>query len=79
MAGLAPNGPADKAGIQAGDLVLEVGGSPVGGLADMLRTIWSLGEAGVQVPLTVVRNGRPVSITVPSADRGDYLKMPRMH
>ncbi len=79
VAGLAPDGPAEKAGIQTGDLVLEVGGAPVGGLADMLRTIWSLGEAGVQVPLTVVRNGRAVAVTVLSADRSDFLKTPRMH
>lgn len=79
VAGLAPNGPAEKAGVQTGDLVLEVGGSPVGDLADMFRTIWSLGEAGVNVPLTVVREGKPMSITVSSADRSDFLKSPRIH
>ena len=79
VAGLAPNGPAEKAGIQTGDVVLEVSGSPVGDLADMLRTIWSLGEAGVTIPLTVVRDGKPMQITVPSEDRNDFLKTPRMH
>ena len=79
VAGLAPDGPAEKAGIQTGDVVLEVSGSPVGDMADMLRTIWSLGEAGVAIPLTLVRDGTPVQITVPSGDRNDFLKSPRMH
>ncbi len=79
VAGVAPNGPAEKAGVETGDVVLEVAGSPVGDLADMFRTIWSLGDAGVTVPLTLVRDGQRVQINVPSADRNDFLKSPRLH
>lgn len=79
VAGIAPKGPAEKAGVETGDVVLEVAGSPVGDLADMLRTIWSLGDAGVTVPLTLVRDGQRVEVNIPSADRNDFLKSPRLH
>lgn len=79
VAGLAPGGPAEKAGIETGDVVLEVANSPIGDLADLLRTIWSLGDPGVVVPLTVVRDGKALSVAVTSASRGDFLKAPRLH
>lgn len=79
VAGIAPKGPAERAGVATGDVVLEVAGSPVGDLADMFRTIWSLGDAGVTVPLTLVRDGARVTVKVPSADRNDFLKSPRLH
>ena len=60
-------------------MYFEVAGSPVGDLADMFRTIWSLGDAGVTVPLTLVRDGARVTVKVPSADRNDFLKSPRLH
>jgi len=76
---LAEGAPAERAGIEAGDIVLEVGGAPVGDLADLFRTIWALGRAGVEVPLTVWREGETRRITVRSAARDDFLKQPRMH
>ena len=79
VAGLAPGGPAERAGVQTGDLVLEVAGSRVTGLAHMLRRVWSLGPAGAVVPLTVGRDGMVLSLSVRSADRGDFLKKPRLH
>ncbi|MBD3669144.1 MAG: serine protease, partial [Gammaproteobacteria bacterium] len=42
VVGLAEDGPADQAGIDIGDRVLEVDGDPVDSLADMLRRVWSL-------------------------------------
>jgi len=45
----------------------------------MLRKVWALGPAGVEVPLVVVREERPVAVTVRSADRNAYLKQPPLH
>jgi hypothetical protein len=45
----------------------------------MLREIWRLGPAGVDVPLTVVREGRSTRVVVRSADRNSFLKQPRLH
>jgi hypothetical protein len=48
-------------------------------LAGLFRQIWSLGQAGVDVPLTMNREGRTFEIRVQSADRRRYLKGPVLH
>jgi len=79
VAGLAEGGPADRAGVKRGDLVLEVAGSRVASLAEFFRNVWQLGSAGVEVPLTLVREGELVHVKIPSADRNDFLKKPQLH
>ena len=72
---VAPEGPAAAAGLKADDVVVGVKGEPVRGLADFYRKVWALGEAGVTVPLTVLRPEGLTEIPVDSADRYDYLKL----
>lgn len=79
IAGLAPGAPGEQAGLKVGDLVLEVAGERISGLADLFRRIWRLGAAGVEVPLTLGRRGGTLHIKVRSADRSDFLKKPRLH
>jgi S1-C subfamily serine protease len=74
VAGVAERGPAAQAGLQIGDLILDVAGAPVSGLAGLFRSIWKLGDAGVEVPITVSRKGEKRVARVRSADRSDYLK-----
>ena len=76
---LSPNGPASRAGIKIGDQVLSVGESNVKGLSEFFRTVWRLGPAGVDVPLTLSRGGDVLRITVKSADRNDFLRKPNLH
>ena len=49
------------------------------GLGDFYRRVWSLGEAGVEVPLSIYRDGRAVELRVASADRNRFLRAPRVH
>ena len=79
VAGLAKGAPAERAGVRPGDVVVEVAGERASGLADMFRKVWRLGAAGVEVPLTLARDGTLTRARVRSADRGEYLKKPRMH
>jgi S1-C subfamily serine protease len=79
VAGLANQGPAEKADLRTGDIVLSVGDSKVNDLADLFRSIWSLGQAGTQVPLTVFRDGRTFELRVTSGDRRRFLKGPSLH
>jgi S1-C subfamily serine protease len=79
VVGLASGGPADRAGVHLGDLVLEVAGARVGGLAELWRKVWSLGPVGTEVPLSLARNGAVRQVRVRSADRNDFLKKPRAH
>lgn len=79
IAGLAKGGPAQRAGLQTGDLVLAVAGSEVRELAPCFRKIWSLGHAGVEVPLQIWREGDTFEVRINSGDRDRYLKSPRVH
>ena len=79
VAGVTDDGPAQKAGIEVGDVVLEVNGESISGLATMFRRIWRLGEAGVQVPITIYRNDSTREVVIESVNRSDRLKRPAVH
>ena len=79
VVGLANRGPARDADIRTGDVVLAVAGRQVSELATMFRKIWSLGDAGVEVPLLLYRDGRTFDVRVTSSDRNRFLKGPSVH
>jgi len=79
VVGLARGGPAQQAGLKTGDVVLAVGGTEVSDLAGLYRRVWSRGQAGVQVPLTIYRDGRTFEQPLASSDRSKFLKAPRLH
>lgn len=71
-----PGGPAEQAGIQADDLILKVNGKAVEGLADLYQNVWALGNAGVDVTLSLLRGTEIRDITVRSGDRYKFLQQP---
>jgi S1-C subfamily serine protease len=77
--GVASRGPAAKAAIVPGDVVVAVGERRVDSLAGFFRAVWALGEAGVDVPLTIQRNGESLFVRVRSVDRRRLLKGPVLH
>src|SRR5688572_6855746 len=79
VAGLAPGGPAERAGAKVGDAVLEVAGGKPASLADLWRRVWDLGAPGAVVPLKVVRSGKTAELRIVSSDRNDFLKKPHLH
>jgi len=79
VAGLAERGPAMKAGLQQGDLIIDVAGSRVQSLATFLRAVWALGPAGVTVPLTIGREGELLRLRIQSADRNSMMYRPTAH
>ncbi len=79
VAGLSNGGPAQKASMKVGDVVLEVAGVKVTGLADLFRKVWKLGPAGTEIPLTVARRGATSQVRIRSGDRSDFLKKPHLH
>jgi S1-C subfamily serine protease len=79
IAGLASKSPAERADLHTGDIVLAVAGGQVHDLAGLFRRVWSIGHAGVAVPLTVYRDGRTFEVRVESSDRGRFLKAPSLH
>jgi len=70
-------GPAARAGLQRGDVILAVDGKAVAGLSDLYRKVWALGDAGVSIRLTVLQGTQIREISVSSADRYQFLKLSR--
>ena len=67
-------GPAEDARIRSGDVIVGIGGQTIGGQADFYIKLWKTGEAGVEVPLDVLRSGRVEKVTVKSIDRDRYYR-----
>ncbi len=72
-----PGGPAAKAGVKAGDIVVAVNQKPVKGLAQFFRQIWATGPAGVKVTLSILQETQVQDIGVQSADRYRFLNVSR--
>ncbi len=67
-------GPAEKAGVKRGDMILTVAGKEADGLADLYRKIWSVGKAGVEVPLSLLQGIKIRDLKVKSIARGQNAK-----
>ncbi len=78
VASVAENGPAAAAGLRRGDVLASVGGSETEGLGDFYRKVWARGPAGVEIPIEIMRDGRPIGLRIQSADRSSFLKRPRL-
>jgi S1-C subfamily serine protease len=79
VAGLADKGPAARARVQTGDVVAAVNGRDVRDLGALYRTVWDAGSAGVDITLSLQREGRRMEAKVTTADRHSFMKKPRLH
>lgn len=64
------DGPSSKAGIQPGDIILEIEGRKVDSMEKLYRQLWDLGSAGVVVELKLLQRADIKRISVISRDRG---------
>jgi len=71
---VSPEGPADRAGIRPGDIVIGVGADPVKSHEELYHKMWGLGAAGVEVPLRVLQGTDVREVKVHSIDRFQYFK-----
>jgi S1-C subfamily serine protease len=79
IVGLAERGPAKLADLRTGDIVLAIAGKEVHDLAGLFRRIWAQGQAGVEVPLAIYRDGETMEVRVKSGARDRFLKAPSLH
>lgn len=79
IVGRSQRGPARKADIKNGDILLAVAGKPVRTLANFYRQLQAQGPAGVDIPLTIQRDGRTFEVKVKSGDRTQMFKAPKLH
>jgi S1-C subfamily serine protease len=74
VARVSPDGPADRAGLKSGDIVIGVGGDSVDTLAGFYQKVWARGAAGVEVPLRVQQGMETRTVSVRSIDRAEYFR-----
>jgi S1-C subfamily serine protease len=72
---ITPGGPADKAGVKRGDVIVGVKGEPPKNLADFYRKVWAQGNAGVSVALEVLQDSAVRRVEIKSINRLDHLKL----
>src|SRR5262245_6051640 len=70
-----PDGPAEKAGIKRGDVVVAVNGEQPKNLADFYRKVWAQGSAGAGIALDVLQDSEVKRLNVRSMNRLDQLKL----
>ncbi|QDU10483.1 M20/M25/M40 family metallo-hydrolase [Gimesia aquarii] len=63
ISGASPGSPADKAGLKAGDAIIKMGKTKIGGLDDFDLAL-RMFSPGDQVEVTVMRDGKRVKLTV---------------
>jgi S1-C subfamily serine protease len=71
---VSPESPADDAGLQRGDVIVGISGKPIQGQADFYTKLWASGQAGVEVPLEVLKGNQVQTFTIKSRDRESYFR-----
>jgi len=70
-----PGGPADKAGVKRGDVIISVNGEATTSLPDFYRKVWSKGGAGAVIGLDVRNSNTMQHFDIQSINRLDHLKL----
>ena len=70
-----PGGPADKAGVKRGDVIISVNGEATASLPDFYRKVWSKGSAGAVIGLDVRNSNTVQHFDIQSINHLDYLKL----
>jgi serine protease Do len=68
VAQLKPGGPAEKGGIQSGDVITELNGKPISSSIELTRMV-AMTHTGDALHLTLLRSGKPMNLTVKSGLR----------
>ncbi len=77
--GVMPGGPAARAELRAGDVILAVANTPVSELPAFYARLWEQGPAGAIIPLRIQREQDVFDIEVRSVDRNALLKKRRFN
>lgn len=70
---LTPGGPAERAGLQVGDIIRTVDGRPVESIRELQKTIL-LSRVGDQISLGVERNDETITIPIAIGQRGEKAR-----
>ncbi len=71
---VSPDGPAERAGLAVGDIILGVGGDPVKTPDELYQRVWTKRQAGDEVPLKVLQGVEVKEIRIRSIDHLAYFR-----
>jgi S1-C subfamily serine protease len=71
---VSPESPAEDAGLQKGDVIVGVSGAAIHGQKDFYTKLWATGNAGVDVPIEVLKGNQVQKYTLKSIDRDRYFR-----
>jgi S1-C subfamily serine protease len=74
IGGISDGGPADRAGLQRGDILHALDGEVLDDVADFYRKLWESGPAGTAVTLRMERDNDAFEVAVRTGDRASYHK-----
>ena len=74
IAATIPDGPSAQAGLRPGDIILGVGDKTVSSQAEFYRAVWAQGDAGVEIPLKILRQSQIQTLSIRSLDRDQYFQ-----
>ena len=74
VGGISDGGPADRAGLQRGDILHALDDEVLDDVGDFYRKLWAIGPAGSVVRLKMERDSDTFDVTVRTGDRGGYHK-----
>lgn len=73
VVGVVAGGPADKAGLQRGDIITHLNGMEISGDSEFLHQVWSI-PVGEKLDVTIKRNNTTREISVRSEDRYKFYR-----
>jgi S1-C subfamily serine protease len=73
------DGPAARAGLKRGDILLSVAGKAINSQADFYKKMWATGDAGTPIELSILQDGEIKTVVVKSIDRYDWMKTATRH
>jgi S1-C subfamily serine protease len=71
---VSPESPAEDGGLQKGDVIVGIAGAAIHGQKDFYTKLWATGNAGVDVPIEVLKGNQVQKYTLKSIDRDRYFR-----
>jgi serine protease DegS len=75
VAGIVPEGPGDRGGLQEGDIIVSLEAQEVGSRKDLYQSLWRH-EPGERLTLEVLRDSKTRRVEITTGDRAEFFKQP---